>query len=71
MKCKVVRGLYEIELTKSPVLRTDIDLVSPALGFRGNRLRIRREAFKSRVRNKFAKSVTLRHIFLTNRVIPR
>ena len=47
---KVIRGLDEIELTKSPILRTDIDLVGPAQGVRGNRLRLRRKAFKSRVR---------------------
>ena len=65
---KVVRGLDEIEWTKSPLLRTDIDLEGPAQGVRGNRLRLRREAFKSRVKNKFAKAVTLRHNFFTNRV---
>ena len=68
---KVVRGLDEIEWTKSPLLRTDIDLEGPAQGVRGNRLRLRREAFKSRVKNKFAKAVTLRHNFFTNRVVPR
>ena len=46
-------------------------MVSPAQGVRGNRLRLRREAFKSRVRNKFARSVTLRHSFFTNRVVSR
>ena len=56
---KVIKSLDEIEWTKSPVLRTDIYLVGPAQGVRGNRLRLRREAFKSRVINKFAKSVTL------------
>ena len=58
-------------MDKVPVLRTDIDLVDPAQGVRDNRLRLRREAFKSRLRNKFAKSVTLRHNFFTNRVVPR
>ena len=53
---KVVRGLGEIERAKTPVLRRYIDLVGPAQGIRGNRLRLRREAFKSRVKNKFAKS---------------
>ena len=47
---EVIRGLYEIEWTKPPVLRTDIDLAGPAQGVRGNRLRLRREAFKSRER---------------------
>ena len=67
---KVERGLDEIEWTKTPVLKTDIDLVGPAQGVRGNRLRLGREAFKSRVKNKFAKSVTLTHNFFTNRVVP-
>ena len=48
---KGVRGLDEIEWTKSPVLRTEIDLEGPAQGVRDNRLRLRREAFKSRVKN--------------------
>ena len=33
--------------------------------------RLRREAFKTRVRYKFAKSVTQRHNNFTNRVVPR
>ena len=44
---KVIRCLNEIEWTKSSVLRTGIDLVGPAQGVRGNRLRLRKEAFKS------------------------
>ena len=68
---KVIRGLYEIDWTKSPLLRTDIDFTGLAQGFRGNRLILQREAFKSSARNKFARTVTQRHNFFTNRVTPR
>ena len=56
---KVLRGLDEIELT------------DPDQGMRGNRLRLRREAFKSRTRNNFARPVTQRHNFFTNSVFHR
>ena len=68
---KVIRGLDKIEWTKFPVLRTDIDMAGLAQGVRGYRLRLPMEAFKSRVRNKFARSVSQRHNFFTNRVVPR
>ena len=55
---KVMRGLGEIEWTKSPLLRTDIELTCPAQRVRVNHLRLRREAFNSR-------SVTQRHNFFT------
>ena len=43
---KVVRGLDEIEWTKSPVLRTDINMVGPAQWVRGSRLRLQIESKK-------------------------
>ena len=61
--CKVIRGLYEIQWTKSPVLRTYLDLVGPAQALRGNRLRLLKEALESRESNKFSKSVTLKQNF--------
>ena len=68
---KVIRGLDEIDWTKYPLLRTNIDFTDPAQGMRGNRLRLQRKAFKSSARNIFARSVTQRHSFFTNRVSPR
>ena len=67
---KVIRGLDKIEWTESPLLRKDIYLASPDPGVRGNRLRLRMETLKSKIRNNFARSVTQRHNFFTNRVIP-
>ena len=43
---KIIRGLDEIKWTKSPLFRTDIELTGPAQGMRGDRLRLRKEAFK-------------------------
>ena len=45
---KVIRGLDEIEWTKSPLLREDIYLTGPAQEVRGNRLKLYRKTFKSR-----------------------
>ena len=50
---------------------TNIDLKNPAQRMRGNRLRLRREVLKSRIRNNFARSFTQRHNFFTNRGVPR
>ena len=47
-----------------------MDFTGPAQGVRGNRLRLRREAFKSSARTKFARSVTQIHNFFINRVAP-
>ena len=72
-KCKVIhfgrtnnRDKYYMEDSSSKW--TNIDFTGPAQGMRGNRLRLRREAFKSSARNKFAMSVTQRHNFFTKRV---
>ena len=50
---KVIRSLDEIEWTKSPLLRVDIDLTGSARGMRGNRLRLLTESLN---RNNFARS---------------
>ena len=68
LKDRRVRG-YLIEMNK--VVRGLDEIEGPAQGVRGNRLRLRRETFKSRVKNKFPKAVTLIHNFFTNRVVPR
>ena len=52
------------------ILRINKDFTGPAQEVRDNRLRLRREAFKSSARNKCARSVTQRHSFFTNRVTP-
>ena len=62
---KVIRILDKIDL------RINLDLACPAQEVRGNWLRLRRKAFKSRVGNTFVKSVTQRHNFFTNRIVPR
>ena len=64
---KVIRGLDEIESTKSPLLRTDIELTGPAQVVRGDRLRLLRGAFKTRIIHSFALSVTQRHNFMAKR----
>ena len=66
---EVIRGLDEIEWSKSPLLGTGINLTGPAQGMRCNQLRLCRETFKSR--NNCARSVTQRHNFFTNILIPR
>ena len=43
---KVIIGLDEMEWTKSPLLRTYIELTDPAQGVWDNRLRLQRGAFK-------------------------
>ena len=58
-------------LTKSSLLRKNIYFKGLVQGVRGDRLRLRREAFKSSARNKLARSVTQVHNFFTNRVTPR
>ena len=40
---KVIRSLDEIEWTKSPLLRSNIDLTVSDQALRGNRLRLTRE----------------------------
>ena len=68
---KVKSGLDEIEWTKSPLLRTNIDLTGPVQGVRCNRQRLRTETFKTKLRNNFERSVKQRHYFFINRVVPR
>ena len=65
----LIRGLDEIDWTKSPLLRTNIDFKAPAQGLRGNRLRLQRETFKSSARNKFARLVAQRQNFFTNSIL--
>ena len=68
----VIRGLYQIDWSKSPLLKTNIYFTGPDQGVRGNKFRLLREAFKSSARNKFVtRSVTQRDRFFTNRVSPR
>ena len=67
----VLRGLDEIEWTKSPLLRTDIYLTGPAQGVRVNRLKLGKETFQSRIRNSFAQSVIQRNNLFANRVVSR
>ena len=48
--------------------RSNLEITGPAMGARDNSRRIRRrELFKSKFRNSFAHSVTVRHNFFLNR----
>ena len=67
---KVQKGLEKIEWVKPPLLTKNDGLLGPASSVRGNSLRLRRESFKSRLRNDFSQSVTVRHNFFLNRVVP-
>ena len=67
---KVQKGLEKIEWVKPPLLTKNDGLLGPASGVRGNSLRLRRESFKSRLRNDFSQFVTVRHNFYLNRVVP-
>ena len=42
-----------------PKLRSNLEITWPAMGVRGNRSGIRRDSFKSELRNKFNDSVTV------------
>ena len=67
---KVVNEHEQIEWVSFPKLRANLEITGPAMGVRGNSRRIRRESFKSKFRNNFAHSVTVRHNFLLNRTVP-
>ena len=67
---KVQKSLEKIECVKPPLLTKNDGLLGPASDVKGNSLRLRRESFKSRLRNDFFQSVTVRHIFFLNRVVP-
>ena len=54
---------------KPPLLTKNDGLLGPTFAVRGNSLR-RRECFKSILRNDFYQSVTVRHNFFLNRVVP-
>ena len=60
----------KIEWVKPPLLTKNDGMLGPASGVRGNSLRLRRDSFKSRLRNDFYQSVTVRHNFFMNRVVP-
>ena len=67
---KEQKGLEKIEWVKPPLLTKNNDLTGAAYGVRGNSLRLRRESFKSRLRNDFSQSVSMRHNFFSNSVLP-
>ena len=67
---KVVNEQEQIEWVNFPKLRSNLEITGPAMGVRGNSRRIRRESFKSKFRNNFAHSVTVRHNFFLNRTAP-
>ena len=67
---KVQKGLEKIDWVKPPLLTKNHYLTGPAFGVRGNSLRLRRESFKSRLRNDFSQSVSMRKNFFSNRVVP-
>ena len=67
---KVQKGLEITEWVKPPLLTKNDGMLGPASSVRGNSLRLRRESFKSRLRNDFSQSVTVRHNFFLNRVVP-
>ena len=56
---KVQKGLKKIKWVKPPLLTKDNYLT-----------RLRRESFKSRLGNDFSQSVSVRHNFFSNRVVP-
>ena len=61
---KSVNGLDEIIWERNPVVNT------PKVLTRSNGVKIRRETFKSKVRNDFAKQVSTRHNYFSNRITP-
>ena len=64
---KVVNEHEQIEWVNFSKLRSYLEITGPAMGVRGNSRRIRRESFKSKIRNNFANSVTARHNFFLNK----
>ena len=61
---KSVTGLDEINWERNPVVNT------PKVGVltRSNGVKIKRDTFKSRIRNDFARQVSARHNYLINRI---
>ena len=51
-------------------LRSNLEITGPAMGVRSNIIRIRRESFKSKFKNNFSYSVTVRHNFFMIRTLP-
>ena len=63
---KSVNGLDEINWERNPVMITPTDRVLT----RSNGVKIRRDTFKSKIRNDFAKQVSTRHNYFFNRITP-
>ena len=63
---KSVNGLDEINWERNPVVNT------PKFGVitRSNGVKIKRDTFKSRIRNDFARQVSARHNYFINRITP-
>ena len=56
---KMVNEQEQIECVNFQKLRSNLEIIRPAMGVRVNTIRIRRETFKSELRNNFAHSVTI------------
>ena len=64
---KVQKGFEKIAWIKSP---PSIEHKGATAGVRGNALRLHKESLKARLSNDFSQSVTARHNFFLNRVVP-
>ena len=67
---KMVNEQEQIEWLNFPKLRSNLEITGPAIGFKENTRRIRRKSFKSKFRNNFAHSVTVRPNFFLSRTVP-
>ena len=63
---KPVNGLDEINWKSNPVVHT------PKVGVltRSNGAKIRRDTFKSKIRNEFANQISARYNYFVNRITP-
>ena len=64
---KVQKSFEKIALVKSPLL---IEHTGPASDVRGIALILHRESFKARLSNDFSQSVSVRHNFFLNKMVP-
>ena len=67
---KVMRCCEPIEWVNDPLLKSSILSEGPSGAVRGNSMRLVRESFPSKKKNDFASSVSIRHDFFLNRVVP-
>ena len=65
---KLINGLEIVDNSCFPKPAPSLKYLGPASSTRGNSMKIERELFNAKDKNKYARFTTLRHNFFSNRV---